>query len=89
MQYVYLRYPEGKYKAVTLSYDDGCYDDMRFSDVITPAGLKCTFNLTNHSGLTPDQVETYILDRGRSSYKAFHKGGDQTVNRCSMGRPVR
>ena len=64
MQYVYLRYPEGKYKAVTLSYDDGCHDDMRFSDVITPTGLKCTFNLTNRSVLTPEQVKAYILDRG-------------------------
>ena len=45
MKYRFLRFPEGKQKAVTLSYDDGCKEDIRFSDVITKYGLKCTFNL--------------------------------------------
>lgn len=30
----FMRFPCGKPKAVTFSYDDGCMDDMRFSDVI-------------------------------------------------------
>ncbi len=69
MRYVFMRFPGGKDKAVTLSYDDGCRQDIRFSDVITPRGLKCTFNLNGDDhkkgrGLTPDEVVTYILDRG-------------------------
>lgn len=47
MRYMFLRYPEGKYKAVTLSYDDGCYQDKRFASIITKFGLKCTFNLNS------------------------------------------
>ena len=39
MRYKFLRFPGGKAKAVTLSYDDGCADDKRFSDVITKAGF--------------------------------------------------
>lgn len=68
MQYRFLRFPGGKAKAVTLSYDDGIREDMRLSDTISQYGLKCTFNLNgeklreNH--LTPEQIREYILDRG-------------------------
>lgn len=64
MKYKFLRYPQGKSKVVTLSYDDGCASDMRFSDVITKAGLKCTFNLSATSGITREQIKEYMLDRG-------------------------
>ncbi|MBQ7054990.1 MAG: polysaccharide deacetylase, partial [Oscillospiraceae bacterium] len=64
MQYRFLRFPGGKAKAVTLSYDDGLREDMRFSDKITSCGMKATFNL-NHEGLrenhiTAEQVREYI-----------------------------
>ena len=45
MKYNFLRFPGGKAKAVTLSYDDGCTDDIRFLDTIDSYGLKCSFNL--------------------------------------------
>lgn len=70
MKYIYLRYPEGKAKAVTLSYDDGIKADIRFSDRITRAGLKCTFNINsgyigaNENKLTRDEIREYILERG-------------------------
>ncbi len=68
-RYVFMRFPGGRAKAVTLSYDDGCTQDIRFSDVISPLGLKCTFNLNgevykNGRGLKTEDVFTYILDRG-------------------------
>ena len=61
MRYVFMRFPGGKDKAVTLSYDDGCTQDIHFSDVISPLGLKCTFNLNgevykNGRGLTTEDV---------------------------------
>ena len=49
MQYRFLRYPGGKGKAVTLSYDDGCRDDIRLAKTLTAYGIRCTFNL--NSGL--------------------------------------
>ena len=64
MRYRFLRYPEGKAKAVTLSYDDGCVTDKRFSDVITKAGLKCTFNICSNSSLSDEEIKEYFLDRG-------------------------
>jgi len=68
IRYQFLRFPGDKRKAVTLSYDDGVVEDLRFSDVITNAGLKCTFNLNSKvlrkDGVTDQQVQEKFLDRG-------------------------
>ena len=42
---LFMRYPGGVRKAVTLSYDDGVEQDVRFVEIINKYGLKCTFNL--------------------------------------------
>ena len=47
MNYRFLRFPCGKIKAVTLSYDDGCHQDIRFSKILNKYGLKGTFNLNS------------------------------------------
>ena len=47
MNYRFLRFPEGKIKAVTLSYDDGCRQDIRFAEILDRYGLKGTFNLNS------------------------------------------
>lgn len=48
-----MRFPEGKAKALTLSYDDGVEQDIRLVDILNAHDLKCTFNL--NSGLfSPD-----------------------------------
>jgi peptidoglycan/xylan/chitin deacetylase (PgdA/CDA1 family) len=59
IKYVFLRFPEGKAKAVTLSYDDGCVNDPRLLETINKYGLKCTFNLVgkNVDAGTPLSVE--------------------------------
>lgn len=67
MRYKFLKFPEGKAKAVTLSYDDAVVEDIRFSDTITKAGLKCTFNLNSfkmRNNFTPEQIKQMYLDRG-------------------------
>ena len=69
MQYRFLRFPGGKPKAVTLSYDDGVLQDKRFSDIITKNGLKCTFNINSafigtENKLTKQEIKEYILERG-------------------------
>lgn len=45
MKYNFLRFPEGKAKAITLSYDDGHSKDIKLLEIINKYGLKCTFNL--------------------------------------------
>ena len=69
MRYQFLRFPGGKPKAVTFSYDDGCIEDIRFSQILTKHNLKCTFNLNcdvlrKGSGLSQADVEEYLLAKG-------------------------
>ena len=42
---LFLRYPGFKTKALTLSYDDGVYQDRRMIEVLNRHNLKCTFNI--------------------------------------------
>lgn len=70
MRYVFMRFPEGKGKCVTLSYDDARKSDIRLSDLLQKYGLKCTFNVTGEKfrvpeqNLTADEIREYIIDRG-------------------------
>lgn len=42
---IFLRFPGGKYKALTLSYDDGAPADERLLDIFNAHHMKATFNL--------------------------------------------
>ena len=70
MRYTFMRFPEGKAKAVTLSYDDARKSDIRFSDMLKKYGLKCTFNINganfrnDEHHLNHEDIQKYILDRG-------------------------
>ena len=63
-RYRFLRFPEGRAKAFTFSYDDGCPEDVRFSDVVTSYGLKGTFNVTLRSRIPLADMQKLFLDRG-------------------------
>ena len=41
----YLRFPGGKAKALTFSYDDGVEQDIRLVEIFRKNGLKATFNI--------------------------------------------
>lgn len=43
----FMRFPEGKSKAVTFSYDDGVKADKRLIEIFNRYNLKATFNLNN------------------------------------------
>lgn len=78
MRYRFLRFPDGKGKAVTFSYDDGCIHDKRFSDIITGYGMKATFNLNSknlHQQLTDDEIRHYMINRGHeiAVHGAMHR----------------
>lgn len=47
MTSVFMRFPEGKQKALTLSYDDGTDQDERLIDLMKQYGLKGTFNISS------------------------------------------
>ena len=79
MRYRFVRFPGGKGKAVTLSYDDGWYEDIRLSDRLTVAGLRCTFNFNSDDlrkvNLTKEEVEEHILSQGHeiAVHGALHR----------------
>ena len=70
--YRFLRFPDGKIKAVTFSYDDGVRADIRFSKILSDRSLKGTFNInsdfvTKESGahyLSYDEIKEHIRDKG-------------------------
>ena len=41
----FMLFPGGKQKALTLSYDDGVQQDIRFIETLDKYGIKCTFNI--------------------------------------------
>lgn len=43
----YMRFPGGKGKALTFSYDDGVKEDIRLIDIFRKNGMKGTFNLNS------------------------------------------
>lgn len=51
-----MRFPGGRAKAFTLSYDDGVEQDIRFTEILDKYSLKCTFNL-NSGIFSPEDVE--------------------------------
>ena len=42
--FIMMRYPEGRKKAFTMSYDDGVFQDIRLMEIMEKNGLKGTFN---------------------------------------------
>lgn len=82
-RYQFLRFPGGKIKAVTFSYDDGVRQDIRLADIFCRHGMKATFNLNSlmlgdseaHPQLMPCEVKKYIIDRGHevATHGANHR----------------
>lgn len=70
MGYRFIRFPEGKGKAVTFSYDDGSKADIRLAETLDRYGMKGTFNINsafvgaNEHKLTADEIREHILDKG-------------------------
>ena len=47
MAQLFMRFPNGRAKALTFSYDDGVQQDIRFMDILDKNGLKGTFNINS------------------------------------------
>ena len=64
MRYLFLRYPEGRSKALTLSYDDGPASDRRLLEILNRYGVRCTFNLCEKQELKKKEIEGLLLGHG-------------------------
>lgn len=69
MRYRFMRFPGGKPKALTFSYDDGCKQDIKTAKTLSRYGMKGTFNLNGYgfrgdNMLTEKEVNEHILANG-------------------------
>ena len=56
MMYTFLRFPQFRRKAVTLSYDDGVREDKHLIEIMNKNGLKGTFNINSELfGKSPEE----------------------------------
>ncbi len=60
---IIIRWPGGKLKALTLSYDDAQRHDERMVGILDKHGIKCTFNLNNRDNtddfyIRPEEYNT-------------------------------
>ena len=85
---IYTCFPQGKAKALTMSYDDGVFDDIRLVDIFNRNGIKATFNL--NYGLSSQEAAggrpRIPLDQVMEVYKgheiATHSYAHPTIARC-------
>lgn len=72
MRYCFLRFPGGKPKAFTMSYDDGVRQDIRLAEICNKYGVKCTFNINagliaqepGHRRLCADEIREHLQGAG-------------------------
>lgn len=87
---VYLCFPEGKHKALTMSYDDGKLADRRLVDIFNKNGIKGTFHL--NSGLWDSDPERVRPEEIPSLYKgheiACHTATHPTIARCPLAEVI-
>ncbi len=66
----FMRFPQGKAKAVTFSYDDGVRADAKLMDIFAQYGLKGTFNLNSKRFDCPDWNGRLTEEEAYSLYSA-------------------
>ena len=82
---LYLCFPEGKTKALTMSYDDGKWADERLVELFNRHGIRGTFNLNYGLMERPERIDK---DRIRQLYEghevATHTMTHPTIARCPL-----
>ncbi|NHN31416.1 polysaccharide deacetylase family protein [Paenibacillus agricola] len=77
MKIRYDRFPDGKMKAVTMSYDDGRDHDRRLVEIMNRYGLKGAFHLNsgklgNNRYITAEEVATLFAGHEVSAHTVTH-----------------
>ncbi|MGN0812543.1 MAG: polysaccharide deacetylase family protein [Candidatus Coproplasma sp.] len=91
----YIRFPGGKAKAFTLSYDDGIKADLRLLEIMKKYGLKGTFNLNSrlfdcenwHGRLDEEGTYNAFVDCGQEI--ALHGARHVFLNKVPLPEAVR
>ncbi len=75
-----MRYPGGKAKAVTLSYDDGITQDIKLMQIMKKHGIKGTFNI--NGGLFPDKDSDVGKMSAAQVKKLYSDSGNEVALHC-------
>lgn len=80
MRSVFLRYPEGRAKAVTFSYDDGVPQDKRLASIFDKYGMKGTFNFCAYNNFSDEEINEIFLSKGHeiAVHGEFHRANGNT-----------
>lgn len=78
MRSVFMRYPDGKAKAVTFSYDDGVIQDLKLVRLFDKYGMKATFNFNGavmRDNFTQEQITENFISKGHeiAIHGEFHR----------------
>ena len=79
MRSFFMRYPGGKAKAVTFSYDDGVIHDIRLAEVFDKYNMKATFNFNccglREKNFSNEEIKEYFLSKGHeiAVHGAYHR----------------
>ncbi len=90
----YMRFPDGKAKALTFSYDDGVKADKKLISILDKYGLKGTFNLNSklfdcerwHGRM--DESQTYLTYYGGKHEVALHGARHIFMHRVPLAEAV-
>lgn len=90
----YMRFPGGRSKALTFSYDDGVKADKRLIEILDRHGLKGTFNLNSrlfgcerwHDRM--DEEQTYLTFYNRSHEIALHGARHVFLNKVPLPEAI-
>ncbi len=84
---VFYCFPEGKFKALTMSYDDGTIADKRLVSIFNQYGIRGTFNL-NFGLMSEDNPHRVSRSEVADLYKghevATHTAHHPTIARCPL-----
>jgi len=61
----FMRFPGGKFRAFTLSYDNAVGTDIRLMDIMRRNGIKGTFNIS--SGVSDDPMDNIDIEKNPTS----------------------
>ncbi len=90
----YMRFPGGRSKALTFSYDDGVKADVRLVEIFNKNGVKGTFNLNSLLFDCPswhgrmDEEETYLTFCNRQHEVALHGARHIFLNKVPLPEAV-
>ena len=86
---IYTCFPQGKAKALTMSYDDGKIQDERLIEIFNRHGIRGTFNLNygmmDKENLTPPRIpKERVKELYRGHEIATHTMTHPTIARCPL-----